>query len=163
MPLPIFLPAPFVVFRADRPLLAIADGRDPFRTYRRLDQGPLNSVRPVISRGQVVFDRSSFVAVALNEQLDIRVLGWELRVLLHGSLLLCSKVGLSQSKKMFLMLAEESCSRLGEAAETGAGGGGAFHGDPRSCRIASSRTFRHQPVGRRLDRSHRANHLPPRC
>src|SRR5215472_6408390 len=84
----VLLPAAFVGLRTERLFLAIADCLDAAGADPRRRQGVLYSVGATVTQREVVFGRSTLVAVTLDREVDARVLTQELCIALHRRLLI---------------------------------------------------------------------------
>jgi hypothetical protein len=80
----VLLPALFVVLSAERFFLAVADGADAIGGNSFLHQRSLDRFRAAGSEGDIVFLGSAVVTMALDENLDARMLREEGLVILDG-------------------------------------------------------------------------------
>src|SRR5512146_1639867 len=106
----ILLPAPFAVIRAERLFFAVADRADAIRRNARLHQCRLRCVRAIVAQRQVVFRRSTLVAVSLNRELDVRVRLQEIRVSLDRRLVARTEIVLVVVEENVLHVLRERLS-----------------------------------------------------
>ena len=69
----VFRPGGFVVAGVNRLVLAVADGADAHRVNAQLGQRLARGQRAAFAERAVVFLRAALVAIALDEQLRVRV------------------------------------------------------------------------------------------
>lgn len=78
MPASVLLPAGLIMFHAEGPFLAVADGLDAVSRYSGRDQKVLGGLGTAIAKGQVIFRRAALVAVAFQSDFDLRIRAQEL-------------------------------------------------------------------------------------
>ncbi len=88
----VLLPASFVGFSAERLLLAVADGLDVAGAHATLSQRALDGARAVVAQSQVVLGGSAFVAVSLDDEVNIGMLLQESDIRLQRTLLVSPNI-----------------------------------------------------------------------
>src|SRR6516165_5446777 len=94
MPAAVLLPASFIALGAEWLLFAIADRLDAAAVDSQRYQDVLHGAGALITQGQVVVGRSALIAVPFDGDVDVGVLPKELRVRLHGGLLIGTDIRL---------------------------------------------------------------------
>src|SRR5208282_4345535 len=90
----VLLPTGFVVFQAERFLLAVADCLDTAGVHSGRGQGILHRTGALVSQGQIVLGRAAVIAMSLDRKVDVGMLVEKKHVGLYGSLLIGAYVGL---------------------------------------------------------------------
>ena len=88
----VLLPTSFVGFRAERLFLAVADRFDVAGADPTLYQRTLDGARSAVAQSQVVLGRSAFVAVSLNDEMDIGMLLQKSDIRLDRTLLISTNI-----------------------------------------------------------------------
>jgi len=88
MTTPVLLPAGFVRLGAERFFLSVADGFNPACAHACRGQSHLHGTGAAISQGQVVFGRTTLIAMSLDREVDVGMSVEELRISCDRALLI---------------------------------------------------------------------------